>query len=79
MCLSAASQAGYKELAYIIPASRYITQIPWMSDGLAIDKQALSQQFSNPIQLTHLDAYEQEFCEVFEQAMHDLLTPKVHK
>lgn len=73
MCLSAASQAGYRELAYIIPAARYFAKLPWMTDGIVIDKQQLSQQFSNPIVLTHLAQYEDEFCTVFEEAMREML------
>ena len=69
MCLSAAAQAGYKELAYIIPAKRYFDKIPWMTDGIKIDKQTLAGQFSEPITLTHLKEYEEEFSKVFEHAM----------
>lgn len=73
MCLSACSQAGYKELAYIVPAKRYIEKLPWMSDGINIDKQSLASQFSEPIILTHLQVYEEEFCKVFEEVMKPIL------
>lgn len=70
MCMSACSQAGYKEVAYIIPAKRYVEKITWMTDvGASVDKQKIAQSFSEPIELTHLDEYEEEFSEVFEQAM----------
>jgi len=71
MCLSAASQAGYKELAYIIPARQYIAILPWMSDGIEIDKFALSKKFSNPISIVHLSTHQDEFCQVFAEAMRD--------
>lgn len=69
MCLSAASQAGYKEIAYILPAKRYVDKIPWVTDGIKIDKELLAGQFSEPIGLTHLKAYEDEFSKVFEAEM----------
>ncbi|GAB4163039.1 MAG: hypothetical protein Fur003_5830 [Candidatus Dojkabacteria bacterium] len=45
MCLSAASQAGIEELAYIIPAQRFIKEIPWMSDVVGVDKHELCKRF----------------------------------
>lgn len=72
MCMSACSQAGYKEICYIIPAKKYIEKIPWMSDTKA-DKQMIASNFYEPIILTHLEEYEKEFCKVFEQAMSNLL------
>jgi len=41
MCLSACVWAGYKEIAYIIPASKYIKKIPWMAETQNINKQKL--------------------------------------
>lgn len=73
MCLSAASQAGYKELAYIIPAKRYFKKIPWVTDGIKINKEQLASQFSEPIKLTHLKEYEEEFSKTFEKEMKSLL------
>lgn len=74
MCMSACSQAGYKEIAYIIPAKRYVEKIAWMTDVKPdIDKQKIAKSFSEPIKLTHLEEYEDEFCEVFEQVMKRLL------
>lgn len=73
MCMSACSQAGYSEVQYIIPAKKYVDKIAWMTDSTQVDKQKLASQFSNPIKLTHLDQYEKEFCDVFEEAMKDLL------
>lgn len=75
MCMSACSQAGYKEVAYIIPANRYVNKIAWMTDVKdSIDKQKIAQSFSQPIKLTHLAEYEEEFCKVFEEAMKHLLS-----
>lgn len=73
MCMSACSQAGYSEIQYIIPASRYVKQISWMTDSTLTDKQVLASQFSNPIKLIHLKEYEEDFCEIFEKAMKKLL------
>ena len=75
MCMSACSQAGYKEVAYIIPAKRYVDKIPWMTDVKdKVDKQKIAKSFSEPIKLTHLTEYEEGFCLVFEKAMQRLLT-----
>ena len=38
MCMSACSQAGYKEICYIIPAKKYVKKIPWMTDTVIINK-----------------------------------------
>lgn len=74
MCMSACSQAGYKEIAYIIPAKRYVKKIAWMTDVReSVDKQTVAKSFSKAIKLTHLSQYEEEFCEVFEKVMRDLL------
>lgn len=74
MCMSACSQAGYKEVAYIIPAKRYVEKIPWMTDvNENVDKQQIAKNFSEPINLIHLSDYEKEFCEVFENVMRQLL------
>lgn len=74
MCMSACSQAGYKEIAYIIPAKRYVKKIAWMTDVKeSVNKQKMAQSFSEPIKLTHLSEYEEEFCEVFERVMKRLL------
>ncbi|KKQ51366.1 hypothetical protein A3A52_01045 [Candidatus Woesebacteria bacterium RIFCSPLOWO2_01_FULL_39_14] len=73
MCLSACSQAGYKEIAFIIPAERYVEPIPWMTDIRNLDKEGLSKKFSNPLKYVHLKEHEGEFCKVFEKAMLRLL------
>lgn len=73
MCMSAASQAGYKEVAYIIPASRYVEKIPFMTDIQNLDKHELASKFSEPFDLIHLEQYEDEFSEVFEKAMSHML------
>lgn len=73
MCLSACSQAGYKEIGYIISAKQYIEKVPWMSDTKTINKQEIAKQFSSPIKLTHISEYENEFCEIFEKEMAKLL------
>jgi tRNA(Arg) A34 adenosine deaminase TadA len=74
MCMSACSQAGYKEIGYIIPADRYVKKIAWMTDvNRNIDKQNIASNFSEPIKLIHLKKYEDEFCEVFENVMKHLL------
>ncbi|KKT74681.1 MAG: hypothetical protein UX31_C0012G0014 [Candidatus Nomurabacteria bacterium GW2011_GWA1_46_11] len=69
MCMSAVSQAGYKYLAYIIPAKRYVEKIPWVTDGIKINKERLASQFSEPLKLVHLSEYEEEFSRVFEREM----------
>src|SRR3989344_3084927 len=69
MCMSAVSQAGYKYLAYIIPAKRYVEKIPWVTDGIKINKERLASQFSEPLKLVHLSQYEEEFSRVFEREM----------
>lgn len=71
MCMSACAWAGYKEIAYIIPAKKYVDKIPWMTETKGVDKQKIAQSFSEPIKLTQ--KYEKEFCQVFEKAMVNLL------
>ena len=73
LSLSACAWAGYKTVAYIIPASRYIHKIPWMSENVKINKQEIASTFSKPIELIHLTKYEDEFSKVFERAMASLL------
>jgi len=73
MCMSACSQAGYKRIAYIIPANKYVEKIPYMTDSTLVNKEDLATKFSNPIELVHLEKYQEEFCKVFETAMADEL------
>jgi tRNA(Arg) A34 adenosine deaminase TadA len=70
MCMSACSQAGYSEIAYIIPADRYIKELGWkMTDSTKTDKQKLARDFSSPIKLTQIKELEEEFSKVFERLM----------
>ena len=73
MCLSACSQAGYKEIGFIIPAEKYVEKIPWMTDIRNLDKADVAKKFSNPIKYTHLKEFENEFSKVFEKVMSRLL------
>ncbi len=73
MCMSACSQSGYKEIAYIIPAKRYVEKIAWMTDTKLVNKELIAQQFSEPIKFTYLKEFEEEFCLVFEKVMNHLL------
>lgn len=73
MCMSACAWAEYKEIAYIIPAERYIDKIPWMTETAKIDKQKISRSFILPLKLTHLVQYESEFSKVFEEEMQRFL------
>jgi len=73
MCMSACSQAGYRAIAYIIPAKRYVAQIGWMTDVRDVNKQVLAKGYSSPIELLHLSDYEEEFCIIFEEVMAHLL------
>lgn len=73
MCMSACSQAGYKEIVYIIPANKYVNKISWITDTTKIDKHTFAAHFTQPIKLTHLKEYEGEFCKVFEKVYHHLL------
>ncbi len=73
MCLSACSWAGYKTIAYIIPAGKYSDKIPWMSDSIKINKKELAANLNTPIELIHLSELEREFSEVFEIEMAALL------
>jgi len=77
MCLSACAQAGYKEIAFIIPAKKYVAKIPWITDTENIDKRKIASQFSKPIRYTQLAEYESEFCKVFEKEMSALYKMKL--
>jgi tRNA(Arg) A34 adenosine deaminase TadA len=77
MCMSACSQAGYEEIAYIIPAKKYVRKIAWMTDVKErVNKKRIAYSFSKPIKLVHLSRYEDEFCEIFEEEMKELLVEK---
>jgi tRNA(Arg) A34 adenosine deaminase TadA len=69
MCLSASSQAGIKEIEYIIKAEDYMAQIPWMSDISDFDKHELGLKLSNPVKLTYLKEISPVFKKVFEIEM----------
>ncbi len=70
MCISACSQAGYKEIRYIIPAKRYVKDFHLMTDITDdLDKNDIASKLSEPIKLVHLGEYEDEFCKVFEPEM----------
>ena len=73
MCMSACSWAGYKEIAYIISAKKYIDKIPWMAEITKVDKQEIANLFHNPIKLIHIKELENEFSKVFEEEMKSLL------
>ncbi len=73
MCMSAASQAGIKEIYYIVPAAKYVDKIPWTTDSTKTDKNKLAADFSEPIRLIHLKEYEEEFSKIFEEEMGKLL------
>lgn len=74
MCMSACWQAGYSEIAYIIPAKRYLEKLGWkMTDSTIVDKQQLAREFLTPIKLIHLVQFEEEFASVFEEAMKEEL------
>jgi tRNA(Arg) A34 adenosine deaminase TadA len=73
MCLSACSQAGYKTLAYIIPAKKYVDKISWMTDNNNVNREEVAKTMSEPIEYVHLSQYESEFSEVFEKEMFRLL------
>lgn len=74
MCLSACAWAGYKSIAFIIPAKKYVNKIPWMTDNSRIDKVEIGKTFNNPVEIIHLNDYETEFSEMFEEQMKELLT-----
>jgi len=73
MCLSACSQAGYKSIAFIIPAKKYVRKIPWMSDNQNINKDEIARTMSEPVELIHLAQYEDEFSVIFEKEMSTIL------
>lgn len=69
MCLSACSQAGYKEILYIIPGNKYVKTVPWATDTEKIDKKEVAKQLSSSIDLVHLSDLEDEFSSVFKMEM----------
>lgn len=74
MCMGACSQAGYKNILYMIPANKYLEKLGWkMTDSTKTDKQKLAADFSSPILLTHLSDLEEEFSKIFENAMREEL------
>jgi tRNA(Arg) A34 adenosine deaminase TadA len=77
MCLSACSQAGYKEIAYIIPGNKYTEKIPWTTDSTKLDKSSIAMKFSNPLNYIHLKNLEKEFSDIFEKLMSEKLNIKL--
>lgn len=73
MCMSAASQAGYNKIYYIIPAKKYVEKIPFMTDTLEVEKEDVASKFLEPMELIHLNELEDEFCIVFEESMSTFL------
>lgn len=69
MCMSACSQAGYRIIAYIIPAKKYFGKIQYITDTEKIDKNEIAGLFLDPIELEHLGQYEKEFSQIFEELM----------
>ncbi|NIM46754.1 MAG: hypothetical protein GTN40_01180 [Candidatus Aenigmarchaeota archaeon] len=70
MCMSACSQAGYKELAYIIPAKKYLGKVPYITDIKEnLNKNKIAESFIEPIKLIYLSEYREEFSELFEELM----------
>lgn len=77
MCLSASSQAGYSEIAFLIPGNKYVKKIPWSTDTEEIDKKKVASQMSNKIKYTHLKEYEEEFSKIFKLEMSKSLNIKL--
>ena len=77
MCLSACSQAQYQEIAYIIPAEKYVAKIPWITDTERVNKAKVAKQLSSSIKYIHLKEYEQEFSNIFESEMSALYKIKL--
>ena len=73
MCMSACAWAGYTRIVYIIPANKYIDKIPWVSENSKVDKKQIADTFNEPIELIHLQQYEQEFSKIFEHEMRSIL------
>ncbi|RJQ27461.1 hypothetical protein C4577_01370 [Candidatus Parcubacteria bacterium] len=73
MCISACSWAGLKEIYYMIPVKKYIDKIPWVSEAPNLDKDIVLSSLINPIKLTHLKEYENDFSKLFEEEMKELL------
>lgn len=73
MCMGACAWAGYKKIAYIISASKYIRKISFFSENTKVNKQKIAKTFNEPVELIHLKKYEAEFSRIFEDEMANLL------
>lgn len=69
MCLSACSWAGYTQILFIIPTSKYIKKMPWMSDTKDLNKNSVLKHLNNPIKVIHLKELEEKFSKNFEKEM----------
>lgn len=67
MCISACSQAGYKKIAFIIPAKKYVGKVRYVTDIENIDKNKIASLFVDPLEIEHLKEYEHEFSKIFEE------------
>lgn len=73
MCMSACSWAGYKRLVYIIPAQKYLKEIPYMTEAPQLNKAKLAASFTDPVEFFQLKEYEKDFSVIFEEVMQDRL------
>ena len=76
MCTSAAFWAGIKEIYYILPASKYIKNIPWCSELKETGKQDIIDRFTEPVKVTKLDQYEKEFAPIFDEYVKNIVERK---
>lgn len=55
MTIAACYWASITDVAYIVPAAPYVKQIPWASEGIAIEEKVrIAMNFSEPVVLTKL-------------------------
>lgn len=73
MCLAAAYWAGIKKIYYIIPSSRYFSQIPWITESKNINKKNLVKKFAEPVVYQAIKSYQKEFEELFDKYINKVI------
>ncbi len=66
MCFGAAYWVGIKKVYYIIPAKKYIKEIPWCGESKKLNKDKLTRKLAEPFRIIHLKKYMKEFTKIFD-------------
>jgi tRNA(Arg) A34 adenosine deaminase TadA len=66
MNIAACSWANIQKVYYILPAEKFYKRIPWCTEALGIDKNAIGGSFDNKVEMIHIKEDEVKFTKIFE-------------